>query len=311
VIKYLKLPNLLLVVVFPFCDSPHHVEEYATDVPAANITTVSQDIENKYIISAEALLQKINNKEGLLIIDVRRTNGYALGHIPGALNVWRPMYVNQELEYRGMIAPKEKVQALMSNLGVSTGQNVIIYDASGYDASRFWWTLQQYGHTNTMILNGGLTNWVKKGYPVSSEVPTTSPADFNFEGEGSNKMYADLDNVKAAVDDPNVIILDVRSPDEFNAGRIPGSIHLEWINTVNIDSDKKLKSLEDLKKIFISKGIISNKKIITYCNTGVRAAHSAFVLKELLGFEEVKNYDGSWTEWIHYKMPVELKSTDR
>ena len=305
-IKYIKLLSLLFVAVFSFCESQNHSEEQAT-----NITIVSQNIENKYLISAEALLQKINNKEVPLIIDVRRANGYRKGHIPGALNVWRPMYVNQKLEYRGMIAPKEKVQALMSNLGVSTGQDVIIYDASGYDASRFWWTLQQYGHTKTMILNGGLTNWVKKGYPVSSEVSTAAPTAFNFEGEGSNEMYADLDNIKAAVDDPNVIILDVRSPNEFNSGRIPGSIHLDWTNTVNIDGDKKLKSLEELKKIFILKGITTDKKIITYCNTGVRAAHSAFVLKELLGFEDVKNYDGSWTEWTHYKMPVELKSTDR
>jgi len=237
-IKYLKLLSLLLVAVFSFCESQNHSEEQAT-----NIAIVSQDIENKYLISAEALLQKINNKEVPIIIDVRRTNGYRKGHIRGAINIWRPMYVNQELEYRGMIAPKEKVQVLMSNLGVSTGQNVIIYDASGYDASRFWWTLQQYGHSNTMILNGGLTNWVKKGYPVSIDIPTAAPTDFNFEGEGSNEMYADLDNIKAAVDDPNVIILDVRSPNEFNAGRIPGSIHLDWTNTVNIDGDKKLKSV--------------------------------------------------------------------
>jgi len=305
-IKYLKSLSLLFIAVFSFCESHNHSEEQAT-----NITSIGQDIEHRHLISAEVLLQKINNKEESIIIDVRRTNGYQKGHIPGALNVWRPMYVNQELAYRGMIAPKEKVQALMSNLGVSTGQNVIIYDANGYDALRFWWTLQQYGHTNTMILNGGLTNWLKKGYPVSSEVPTAAPTDFNFEGEGSNEMYANLDNIKAAVDDPNVIILDVRSPDEFNAGRIPGSIHLDWTNTVNIDGDKKIKSMEELKKIFISKGITADKKIITYCNTGVRAAHSVFVLKELLGFEDIKNYDGSWTEWIHYKMPVELKSSDR
>lgn len=310
-IKYLKLPSLLLIVVFSFCGSPHHVEEYATDEPTGKNTAVSQDIEHKYLISAVALLQKINNNEEPIIIDVRRTNGYKQGHIPGALNVWRPMYVNEELEYRGMIAPKEKVQALMSNLGVSAGQNVIIYDASGYDASRFWWTLKRYGHTNTMILDGGLTNWVKKGYPVSNEVPSISPTEFSFNGEGSYEMYADLEDVKAAIDDPDIILLDVRSDDEFNGGHIPSSIHLEWINSVNIDSDKKLKSLEELKEIFISKGITADKKIITYCHTGVRAAQSAFVLKELLGFEEVKNYDGSWSEWTHFKMPVESKSTNR
>ena len=304
--KYLKSLSLLFVTVFSFCESQNHGEEQVT-----NITTINQDIENKHLISAEVLLRKINNKEESIIIDVRRTNEYQKGHIPGALNVWRPMYVNEELEYRGMIAPKEKVQALMSNLGVSAGQNVIIYDASGYDASRFWWTLKRYGHTNTMILDGGLTNWVKKGYPVSNEVPSISPTEFSFNGEGSYEMYADLEDVKAAIDDPDIILLDVRSDDEFNGGHIPGSIHLEWINSVNIDSDKKLKSLEELKEIFISKGITANKKIITYCHTGVRAAQSAFVLKELLGFEEVKNYDGSWSEWTHFKMPVESKSINR
>jgi len=291
--KYLKSLSLLFVTVFSFCESQNHGEEQVT-----NSTTINQDIANKHLISAEALLRKIKNKEESIIIDVRRTNEYQKGHIPGALNVWRPMYVNEELEYRGMIAPKEKVQVLLSNLGVSAGQNVIIYD-------------KRYGHTNTMILNGGLTNWLKKGYPVSREVPNAASTEFNFKGEVSNEMYADLEDVKAAIDDSDIILLDVRSDDEFNGGHIPGSIHLEWINSVNIDSDKKLKSLEELKEIFISKGITADKKIITYCHTGVRAAQSAFVLKELLGFEEVKNYDGSWSEWTHFKMPVESKSINR
>ena len=305
-IKNLILLSLLLIALFSFCESTNHGEKQAS-----NIATVSQDIKNKHLISAEALLQKIKNNEETIIIDVRRTSGYKQGHIPGALNVWRPMYVNQELEYGGMIASKEKIKTLMSNLGVSAGQNVIIFDASGYDASRFWWTLQQYGHTNSVILNGGITNWVKKGYLVSRKIPTVSPTEFDFDREGSNEMYADLESVKAALDDPDIIVLDVRSDDEFNAGRIPGSIHLEWINSVNIDSDKKLKSLEELKEIFISVGITADKKIITYCHTGVRAAQSAFVLKELLGFEQVKNYDGSWSEWMHFKMPVEFKSSNR
>ncbi len=246
-----------------------------------------------------------------------------MGHIPHAENLWRPAYQADESEFPvpGMRANTRKMEKLLSRMGATQATRIILYDDQGNtDSARLWWILKLYGHRHVLILNGGLGLWKKSGYPVTLKIFNRLPvSEYHFESKsGEPGLLAELADVKKQRSDQGTIILDVRSKNEFNGkkrksgairkGRIPNSVWLEHSLTHNQDGFLDKPQLEQL---FFQKGITPNKGIITYCQSGVRSALTLFVLRELLGFPWVSNYDGSWIEWSHYSdLPLSTGDLD-
>lgn len=251
-----------------------------------------------------------------VLIDVSRDAAYAEGHLPGAHQIWRTDIESTDFDYGGMAASQARMAALMDSLGVAPGQQIVIYDGvGGCDAARLWWLLKLYGHPQVALLDGGARTWTLGGDALSTESPAPGPrSGFRFVGVPDASLLAGVDDVRNAASQ-GVVLLDTRTDDEHTgrrmksgavrAGRIPQSLHYNWGNAVDLNGTGCIKSLADLEWDLRTAGIEFDAPIITYCHTGVRSAHTTFVLRELLGYEHVANYDGSWTEWSHFKdLPI-------
>ncbi len=273
---------------------------------------LSDPAHSNALINLDDLEKKIQQPGHWLILDVRPRISYMLGHIPGAHNVWRPAFQADENDYpySGMRASQHKLSQLLSRLGATPETDIILYDdQQGMDAARLWWILKLYGHDQVSILNGGLTEWEKQKKKLNFKSPKAPQrSNYSFRGTPHPQWLAELDQVKSIQKKENAILVDVRSLDEFTGkirksgahrhGRIPGSIWFEYKQTVN---EKGFLDKEQLSRLFHKAGITPDKEIIIYCQSGVRSAHTLFILSEILGYKKIKNYDGSWIEWSWIK----------
>lgn len=269
------------------------------------------------LIECTELSQK-DSRENYKVIDLRKSEKYKLGHIPNAINIWRTDIVDNVNDYGGIMAKKAVIESLFGKLGIKNGDQIIIYDDKGLcDAARLWWILDFYGYSKVKLLNGGFTKWKKENHPVSLGTVVLEKTSFTFTNSTDKKThYADMNEVKNAISDSKVVLLDTRELEEYTgdfmkkgayrSGRIPSSSWCNWSETVDYKNSTQFKGLEKLKDIYASKGITPDKEIIVYCQSGVRSAHTTFVLTQLLGYPNVKNYDGSWIEWSYFKeLPIE------
>lgn len=235
---------------------------------------------------------------------------YDLGHIPGAAKIDWVADLNDPL-VRDYL-DKERFEQLMSEKGISNDTTVVFYgDKNNWWATYAFWVFQLFGHTNAKILNGGRKKWIDEGRELSTEVPKYAPTQYIAKERSDAEIRAFRDQVVTALKQENVALVDVRSPDEFSGkklhmpeypqegalrgGHIPGAQNIPWASTVREDST--FKSREELEQIYGTKGVTPDKDVIAYCRIGERSSHSWFVLKYLLGYDNVRNYDGSWTEW--------------
>ncbi|MFQ3213090.1 MAG: thiosulfate/3-mercaptopyruvate sulfurtransferase [Marivirga sp.] len=289
-----------------------------SDEKSGTIGANEQYIESAgtdYLIEVDELLEIANNPN-IKILDFRKPEFYNEGHLKGALNIWRTDIEDMSYAYKGMMAGREQLETLFSNLGISNNDSIIIYDDNALcDASRLWWLLQNYDLTKVRLFHGGITAWKAKKGAISTEVPIVNKTSFKVTKTPSMRLYVSKDEMLAAVINKS-IILDARTTDEYSgkiqkkgsakAGRIPNSKLIDWADAVNFDGDKKLKPKDELQKMYSA--LIDSKidTVIVYCHSGVRSAHTTFVLTEILGYKNVKNYDGSWTEWSQFNdLPYE------
>lgn len=260
---------------------------------------------NNHLIEISSL-DSYSKGEDVILLDIRKPKGFAKGHIPSALNIWRPDIRDEENSIEGLMATKEKMEELLSSLGATPESNIIVYDAKGNpDAARFWWIMNFYGNKNVYLLDGGFTAWKSFNKTASTEKTVPNSTNYKFKMIKSKSLFASKEIVSLAISDTNYIIIDTRSIAEYSgekqkgnaarAGRIPNSTLINYDENVDYENAMKFKSLETLKEIF--KDINPNKNVITYCQSGVRSALTTFVLTELLDYKNVKNYDGSWLEW--------------
>jgi thiosulfate/3-mercaptopyruvate sulfurtransferase len=260
-------------------------------------------------------------KPGIAIIEVDYDPklAYEQGHIPGALLIdWRKDMNKPDV--RDIIDAGE-FEKLMSRLGISNDTHVILYgDYNNWFATFAFWVFEMYGHQKVQLLNGGRKKWIDSGGELTKEVPAVKPATYkvpkvNYE----NRVFLE-DLLKMKIADPNLVLVDVRSPAEYTGeitappeypnehaqrgGHIPGAVNIPWGQAIR--EDGTFKSAEELRQLYSSKGVVPDKKVVTYCRIGERASVTWFVLKHLLGYKDVKVYDGSWTEWGNLvRFPIE------
>ena len=200
----------------------------------------------------------------------------------------------------------------MGTFGAKATSRIVLYDGSGNaDAARLWWMLALYGHEQAYILNGGILNVAAD--KITTDATIAKPTKFAFAGAERPELLATKAMVQKALEDENTLILDCRTPDEysgktikkgaFRAGHIPQAIFVEYSEAIAYERQCTFRDRDDLEARF--KSVPKDKNILVYCQSGVRSAHTTFVLRELLGYPNVSNYDGSWIQWSYdKKLPI-------
>jgi thiosulfate/3-mercaptopyruvate sulfurtransferase len=236
------------------------------------------------------------------------TKAYEEGHVPGALG-WNWQTQLCDPVQRDIIK-KADLEKLMSESGIANDTMVVLYgDNNNWFAAWAFWQLKMYGHKDVRIMDGGRKKWLAEGRVVTKDSPAPKKASYRAS-EPDQSLRAYLPQVMEAYKSGKVAMVDVRSGDEFTGkilsppglpetcqrgGHIPGAKNIPWAQACN--DDGTFKSFDQLKALYEGKGVTADKDVIAYCRIGERSSHSWFVLKYLLGYKNVKNYDGSWTEW--------------
>jgi thiosulfate/3-mercaptopyruvate sulfurtransferase len=266
------------------------------------------DYAKDVLVDADWLQEHLND-DSVRVVEVDENPAlYAEAHIPGAIGFdWKEDL--QDHVRRDFLGP-QAFGELFGSHGISNDDTVVLYgDRNNWFAAYTYWYLKYYGHDKVKLLNGPREKWIADGRPTDTAVPSYAAVNFNAH-PGDAAIRAHRDEVLAAIDEPTRLV-DVRSPAEFageiispagyeqegaqRAGHIPGAASVPWAQAVR--EDGTFKSADELRDLYTTKGVLNGENIIAYCRIGERSAHTWFVLHELLGHDNVKNYDGSWTEW--------------
>jgi thiosulfate/3-mercaptopyruvate sulfurtransferase len=263
----------------------------------------------EYLVETEWVADHLNDPSVRLIESDEDPLLYAMGHIPGAVQVdW---FTTLQHPVRRDFLPKEKFEETMASLGISNDTTVVFYgDKSNWFACYALWLFQYYGHEKVRIMNGGRAKWELEKRELVKEVPSYPRAQYIAKGPDKS-IRAFRDEVLAQSNAKKPLV-DVRSPKEYSGelthmpnypqegatrgGHIPGAVSIPWSQAVN-EADATFKTPEALRELYEGKDVKSDKEVIAYCRIGERSSLTWFVLKYLLGYPNVKNYDGSWTEW--------------
>ncbi len=241
------------------------------------------------------------------IVEVEMTpDHYKEAHIPGAV-FWN-ILTDLLLPNLGQNLDVNHIERLLSRSGITNETTVVAYGSYPGTGAWIFWLLKLFGHSDVRVLDGGHQKWMAEGRPVTTEFSTFAPVEYQAEPLDTNLRVL-ADEMRTVIDRPNQVVLDVRTMQEYRgeyflmkppegterAGHIPGAIHLE--HTLTLNKDGTFKSMSELQELFTSRGITPDKEIFPYCAIGGRSAYTWFVLKYLLGYPNVRNYDGSWNEW--------------
>jgi thiosulfate/3-mercaptopyruvate sulfurtransferase len=252
----------------------------------------------------------------LVEVDVD-TAAYEEGHIPGAI-AWNWTTELCDTVQRDIL-PKDAFEQLMMGSGVSNGTQVILYgDNNNWFAAWALWQMKLYGHQDVRLMNGGRKKWVAEGRELTKQVPEVTQTTYKAQAPDLS-LRAFLPEVQQAMANKTAALVDVRSPKEYTGeilappglpetcqrgGHIPGAKSIPWGEACN--EDGTFKSANELQALYQGRGITADRPVVAYCRIGERSSHTWFVLKYLLGYPNVKNYDGSWTEWGNLvRAPVE------
>lgn len=269
---------------------------YANPNVLTDTESVSKNISNKAVKTVE--------------VDYDPENAYRQGHIPGATLIWWKRDINDPITRD--IVNKAQFEELMGRNGILPNDEAILYgDFNNWFAAFVFWIFKYYGHKNVKIMNGGRKKWELEKRSYTKDEPQVTKTTYVAQPPDEG-LRAYLFDVKRTLDRHDAVLVDVRSLKEFTGeitappeypmehaqrgGHIPNAKNIPWATAVN-DADGTFKSASELKQIYESKGITPDKDVVCYCRIGERSSHTWFVLKYLLGYPQVRNYDGSWTEW--------------
>ncbi len=239
------------------------------------------------------------------------TSAYEQGHIEGAVGWNWTTQLNDTL--RRDVLTREQMQRLLGESGIGRNTTVVLYgDNNNWFAAYAFWQIKMFGHRRLKIMNGGRQKWITEGRATTTTVPKPARRVYRAPNpdpsiRATRDFVLDVANTRN-----NIALVDVRSPAEFSGellappnlpqegsqrgGHIPGAANIPWATAVN-DADGTFKSVEDLRKIYGGRGVTGDKEVIAYCRIGERSAHTWFALTQILGYNKVRNYDGSWTEY--------------
>jgi thiosulfate/3-mercaptopyruvate sulfurtransferase len=261
------------------------------------------------LVSTQWVEEHANDPNVRLVeVDVD-TSAYDQGHIAGAVG-WNWQTQLQDNVRRDLVE-KSALEQLLGQSGISNDTTIVLYgDNNNWFAAYAFWQLKYYGHKDVRLMNGGRKKWIEEKRPLTTDATKVAPTTYRATGPDES-LRARKEHVFAIVDNKgNGSLVDVRSVDEFTgkiiappgmsetaqrAGHIPGAANVPWAQAAN--EDGTFKSADALKQLYQSKGVSGANEVIAYCRIGERSSHTWFVLKYLLGYDNVKNYDGSWTEW--------------
>lgn len=262
----------------------------------------------EFLVETEWVAQHLDDPKVRIVESNEDALLYDTGHIPGAVRVdW---FTTLQHPVRRDFLTKEEFEALCSSLGIANDTTVVFYgDKSNWFAVYAFWLFEYYGHEKRKVMNGGRARWVAENRPMTTEVPVYPPTKYRAK-EPDASIRAFRDDVMRHLQQ-RLPLVDVRSPKEYTGellhmpgypqegaqrgGHIPGAVNIPWAQAV--DEDGRFKPAEALRELYQSRGVTPDKEIIAYCRIGERSSHTWFVLKYLLGYPKVRNYDGSWTEW--------------
>jgi len=264
----------------------------------------------KDVLVSTAWLAEHLGDDAIRIVEIDENPAlYGEAHVPGAIGFDWQLDLQDRVR-RDFLGPAE-FGALLGSRGISSDHTIVIYgDRNNWFAAYTYWYLKYYGHDDVLLVNGPREKWIAEGRPTTTEVPSHAPATFVARGP-DEAIRSRREDVFLALG-TDIRLVDVRSPQEFSGeliamagyeqegaqrgGHIPGAASVPWAQAVR--EDGTFKSREDLEELYRGKGVLTDSDpIIAYCRIGERSAHTWFVLHELLGKDDVKNYDGSWTEW--------------
>jgi thiosulfate/3-mercaptopyruvate sulfurtransferase len=281
--------------------------------------------ENGYVkpvlVTTRWLAEHLND-DGVVVAEVdENPDLYDEGHIAGAVKLhWRDDL--QDPVERDLV-DKPTFERLLGERGIANDTTLVLYgDKNNWFAAYAYWYLKIYGHGDVRILDGGRQKWADEGREFMTETPQPQQTDYKAsDRDESIRTYRDA--VRAQIGEQSKALVDVRSPQEYagdliappgyeqegaqRAGHIPTAASIPW--TTAVRDDGTFKTADELRELYEGKGVTPEKEVTAYCRIGERSAHTWFVLRELLGYETVKNYDGSWTEWGNLvDVPIEKGS---
>lgn len=263
----------------------------------------------EYLVDTEWVANHLNDPNVRIIESDEDPLLYPMGHIPGAVQVdW---FSTLQHPLRRDFLTKEQFEEVASKLGITNDTTVVFYgDKSNWFACYALWLFQYYGHENVKIMNGGRAKWEQENRPLVKEVPEYPRTTYSAK-EADKSIRAFRDDIFKHLETKQPLV-DVRSPKEYSGelthmpnypqegatrgGHIPGAVSIPWSQAVN-EADSTFKTPDELRAIYEGKNVNADGDVIAYCRIGERSSLTWFVLKYLLGYEKVRNYDGSWTEW--------------
>jgi len=246
---------------------------------------------------------------GVRVVEVDvDTSAYEQGHVPGAV-AWNWTTDLCDTRVRDIV-PKDRLEALLGASGIDNDTTIVLYgDNNNWFAAWAFWQLKVYGHRDVRIMDGGRKKWLEEGRALTTDAPAVERKTYGAQPPDLS-LRAFLPEVQGMLGRSDAALVDVRSPQEFTGeilsppglpetcqrgGHIPGAVNIPWGKACN--EDGTFKSADELKALYEAQGVTPDKDVVAYCRIGERSSHSWFALKYLLGYPNVKNYDGSWTEW--------------
>ena len=247
--------------------------------------------------------------EGVRVVEVDvDTSAYAQGHVEGAVGWnWTTQLCDTVIRD---IVPRGLLEELLGASGIDNDTTIVLYgDNNNWFAAWAFWQLALYGHTALRIMNGGRKKWIDEGRPLTAEVPVATRRRYRA-AEPDASVRALRREVESSLGTSSTVLVDVRSPQEFTGeilappglpetcqrgGHIPGAVNIPWSRACNDDGTFRRRA--ELSALYAASGVTPDKDVISYCRIGERSSHTWFVLRHLLGYPSVRNYDGSWTEW--------------
>jgi thiosulfate/3-mercaptopyruvate sulfurtransferase len=278
------------------------------------VTTEAQQVDTGYahpevLVSTAWVADHLDDPKVRIVESDEDILLYDVGHIPGAVKLdW---HTDLQDPVKRDFVDKAGFEQLMSKAGIANDTTVVFYgDKNNWYACYTFWLFKYYGHADCRVMNGGRAKWEAEGRPYTREIPSY-PATTYTAQEPDPRIRAFRDDVMAIITSGSGALVDVRSPQEYTgevihmigypqegaqrAGHIKGAKNIPWGKAANPDGT--FKSAEELRQLYESEGITPDKNVIAYCRIGERSSHTWFVLTYLLGYPDVRNYDGSWTEW--------------